>query len=377
MSADSKVIQPADRRHSAGPGVSAATPIQRLDFGIGVVFAAWLVLRFGVADIVELTSVLGIVAIRAYAKLHALAQARGMLFIGLALMLASAIAHELGGLAALTTIALAIPCGYYLSLLSRKAAFAAYFSGIIAVVEWPLIYSQFREPSLVYQAIVGQRLSAGAAGSDLRPVGNALSPGLIAVLIFAGLLLAVVSRSWCWPLNLVLAAGHLVALFMIDSRTTFLALLLSVFLTRRLSRKIRLALLGVVVVGAGVTLNFQARNGGEGRLAILEAGVSSLSDHWALGVGWGQTVNFVRTYYDGAIYHLHLLPLHVLFELGVIGALGLLLVIVELPRLIGAASIVFVPYFILDAGVFLLPQPLIALVVSASLLSRRRRSAVN
>jgi O-antigen ligase len=89
------------------------------------------------------------------------------------------------------------------------------------------------------------------------------------------------------------------------------------------------------------------------RLDIVRAALPTLREHWIRGVGWANTPQYVTTATDGVVFHLHLLPLHLLFETGVSGLIGWSAVNIWVFMRCRWLSYILTPAQLTDAGVFL------------------------
>ena len=91
------------------------------------------------------------------------------------------------------------------------------------------------------------------------------------------------------------------------------------------------------------------------------------------GIGWGNTPKYVYTPIDGIIYHLHILPLHILFELGVAGLLALGCILLQLYRTSRVALLVILPFILLDAGTFIDTRSLFFMLILFACCASDRR----
>ena len=226
-----------------------------------------------------------------------------------------------GAVAGLVTILALAPSGLSVgTALYQRPQACLWAAGAIGAVQWPLILLQITNPASILDRVAAD--TSGLTGSQiqsvahgLRPVGTFVSPGLLAVSLLAGMALAARARAAtpaAW-LPVILAAGHAGALLATGSRAAILAAVVGSVVVLRATRvAIAMAVVGLIVVLAGPAAS--SRVGIETRLEILRQAWHTMADHRVFGVGWGQTPEHVSTVADGRIYHLHLLPVHMLFE---------------------------------------------------------------
>ncbi|MBK7625549.1 MAG: hypothetical protein IPJ14_23555 [Kineosporiaceae bacterium] len=278
-----------------------------------------------------------------------------------------------GGLMALAlmTYLIVLPAGRALgSTLFAKAVDRVAISATIAATQWVPIVLQYRNPALVLDRlttanqVTSTSLNALERAQGLRPVGTTVSPGIVVVILLTGVVLASVGSPRRTSASLalwVLGAGHLTALALTGSRTGLAgaAILVALQFNRAggghvlIRRVIRLALIpfgafAIYLISLGST-----RVSAASRLDILAAAAPILRRHWVSGIGWGRTPDYVTTAADGTVYHLHLTPVHVLFELGAMGLLACVLYVVRLVLELGPIVAFLSPFFITDAGTFI------------------------
>ena len=236
----------------------------------------------------------------------------------------------------------------------------------IAVTQWSLIVNQYRNPFLVLERLSAHSTSASVETTPLsqleglRPVGTTVSPGLVAFILVTAIALSTTrGRADRWQQVTIwgLAAGHAFCLLLTGSRTGIAAAAILMAWQARSVEKFRSALRVGTLLGGGLMVIALSESSGRvatgSRLDIIRAATPTLREHWLFGVGWGNTPRHVSTTTDGIVYHLHALPLHVLFELGLCGAVALFVLSLQLGRRSMLAVLVLVPFAMADAGVFI------------------------
>jgi hypothetical protein len=286
---------------------------------------------------------------------------------------------------ALISLLLLLPSGLVAgSYLASSGIARLVASASIALTQWIPIVAQRRNPYLVLEKLGAQSFEVGfrdiplSQVSNLRPVGTTVSPGLVAFILLVGIALALVpgldnnglrTAIWC------LAVGHAWCLLVTGSRTGIASLAILLAWSWRGSRRMRLSLRAVAILTGSVAVSFLSGSSGrvspETRLDIIHAAMPTLRKTWILGVGWGNTPMHVSTAADGIVYHLHLLPLHILFELGLCGAVGLVLLAMQLARRSLLAIVVLLPFALTDAGVFISASTIFFLGVIIEVASSR------
>jgi hypothetical protein len=297
--------------------------------------------------------------------------------IGGLLILAAILASGGLFLLALTSLAILLPSGLiagsYLaeSGLARLAA-----SGSVAITQWMPVVSQHQNPYLILSKLGRHQFGTDytqttlAQIGNLRPVGTTVSPGLVAFLLLAAIALTMVKGGTTQGERVVLrllAIGHSYCLVLTGSRTGIasLAILLAWIWGRsqRIGFPLRIFSLLIGCFGVAFLSESSSRVAPETRLDIIRAALPALRSHWFFGVGWGQTPKYVSTVADGVVYHLHFFPLHILFELGVLGILGFLLLTFYVGKRSILAIAILAPFALADAGVFINPTTILFLGV--------------
>lgn len=300
-----------------------------------------------------------------------------------------------GGLMALAlmTYLVVLPAGRALgNALSTNAIDRVAVSATIAATQWVPIVMQYRNPALVFDRlttanqVTSTSLNALERAQGLRPVGTTVSPGIVVVVLLTGVVLATVGHPSRTPASVtlwVLGAGHLAALALTGSRTGLAgaAIYLAFQVDRAggsqvlIRRVIRLGLIPMGALAIYLLSLGSTRVSAASRLEILTTAAPILRRHWVSGVGWGKTPDYVATAADGTVYHLHLTPVHILFELGALGLIACLLYVVRLVLDLGLIAAFLSPFFITDAGTFINVTAVFFLGVILGVLHAHRRAS--
>ncbi|HYY80342.1 MAG TPA: O-antigen ligase family protein [Actinomycetes bacterium] len=241
-------------------------------------------------------------------------------------------------------------------------------SGAIAATQWIPIVAQHRNSQLILERLRLHPSGPGYGDSflthpgQLRPVGTTVSPGLVAFVLLVGIALASMpgpagssrppaAALWC------LAAGHAYCLALTGSRTALAALAILAAWSQVASGRWKPAVRAAAILAGGVTVLLVSESSDRvtprARLEVIRAAMPTLREHWLLGIGWGNTPRYVATAADGVVYHLHFLPLHLVFELGVCGGIAFALLALQLARRSTLIVAVLAPFALADAGIFI------------------------